>query len=286
MGILADTFGMDKGAEIAKRALGQKRRLYGDIQVPELEWLDYTPEEMVYESYDADLIQEDPRFMNRQLSNLEALRGLAETGFSDMDKAAVERAMDSANQRAKQDRLAAIQNAQARGVAGGGMEFALREIANQEASDRARKQAFDAAEASSRARANAQLAYGNQLGNVRSQDYRTRAANADIINRMNQMNTAGRNQARQYGTQQRNFAQQYNQQGRTGTQQQNYGNQMDRARLMAGMVDQQNQIDQVRNQQNLNRFSALGQMVGAGVGAMYGGPAGAQAGGQMGGAIF
>ena len=166
------------------------RDLYDSIMLPELKDVDFNPEAMTYQ-----LIDEDPMMLLAQMEALGQTQQLANDGLSSQDKLAMEMANQDAGVRAKQARMAAQQNAQARGVSGSGMEFAMGEIANQEAANRARSQGMEQASASAQQRAMNQMAYTQGLGNLRAQDTQTKTANAGVINNFNQMNTQNRNQA-------------------------------------------------------------------------------------------
>lgn len=193
-------------------------RMYGGISLPELVDTDFRPEAMDYE-----LVQEDPMVLQSQLAALEKMQQLADEGLTAEDKLAMFTANRDAGQRAKGARLAATQNANARGVGGSGLEFALSEIANQGAAERARAQSMEQAAASAKNKAMNQMAYSQGLGNVRNQDYQTKANNTGIINQFNSLNTQNRNNARLRNIDQRRA----NEQGR-------FQNAMTRADGMAG----------------------------------------------------
>lgn len=212
-----------------KRLLEENKRLYDAIDLPHFK--DYAPEALTTEAGTAELIGEDPNKKAMQMQALEKMLGLSEQGLSAEDELAFMEAESLANQESKQARDALMQNAQARGVAGSGLEFALAEQANQGASERARRAAMERAATSARMRALNNNAYMNALSGVRDQDYRTEAANTDALNRFNQMNLQNRNQARQYNVGQRNQAQQYN----NDLRQRNFQNEVTKADGVAGV---------------------------------------------------
>lgn len=215
----------DHSDDQAMDLLRQNQALYGNIELPK--YRDYTPEELKYlgdyrpEDAQSTQISEDPMVRSAQLSALSKMSGLAEQGLGAEDQAAFTRAQNMAAQQAHAGTQAALQNAQARGVGGSGMEFAMREMANQGAAQAAQNAGLDQAANSARQRALYNQAYMQGMGNVRGQDLQANSANADILNRFNMANTQNRNQAQQYnlGNRQnlsnlnigeRNSAQQYN----------------------------------------------------------------------------
>lgn len=212
------------------RAMDELRRnqeLWGELEVPEHQWTDYDPEMYLYGGdVQAERISEDPLLRSAQLSALEKMSGLATDGLALEDQAAFEKARDIGNQVARGGTQAALANAQARGVGGSGLEFAMREIASQEGAKRSQDAGLNQAATSARNRVLYNQAYGNEASRVRGDDYRTKAANADVINRFNQANTTRRENVQNRNVDQRNDRQQINQRGRTDTAQRNFDNQV------------------------------------------------------------
>lgn len=224
----------DDTDELAMAELAKNRALFEGIEVPNLVWQDIAPELYQTEAANYELINEDPVVKSRQMENLARLAGLAESGLSEVDAAGYAKAKRAGEQTARAGRDAVLQDAQARGVAGGGLEFAMKEIANQGGAERAQEAGLQQAADSARQRAMYQQAYGSALDSVRGQDLRANSANADIINQFNKANTAQRNQVSMGNTDLRNNAQMTNQQGRRDVKQQNFSNQMARAGGVAG----------------------------------------------------
>lgn len=188
----------DTSQEQGMDALKQNQALYGGLQTPQFEkWTptqyqsagDYNPEQA-----QASLIKEDPNVRAQQLSALDRMSGLSVNGLSDVDNANFEKARLGGMSVAQSGNASALQNAQARGVQGGGMEFAMREMANQAGADQARSSGLDQASESARQKALYNQAYGQGLSNLRSQDYGANSANANILNNFNQYNTTAANQ--------------------------------------------------------------------------------------------
>jgi hypothetical protein len=215
----------DDTDEQALNELRKNQGLYNNVLMPDLN--DYKPEELKYlgdfnpELMEATQVQEDPMLRSAQLDYLNQLSGLSKTGMSDVDALGYLRAQQIGAKQSRAGREAAMSNAQARGVGGSGLEFATREIANQEGAQRAQEAAMQQAADSARQRALYAQAYGGALSGVRSQDYGVNAKNTDILNQFNQMNTSNKNTAGMYNLSnrqdlsnrnisERNSAQKYN----------------------------------------------------------------------------
>jgi hypothetical protein len=255
--MFGNLFGGDSSFGEESGRLQRWKELYGNVPDPELR--DLAPELITPETMNYELIKEDPALRSRQLDALSRLSMLADEGQSAEDMAVFERAKQQANQIAKQGTQSAIESARARGVGGSGLEFAMREMANQGGS------------ASARARALNQQAYLQGLGSQRDQDLRFNSQNNDVINRFNQMNTTNRNQAAQYNAEQRMNSGRYN----NDMSQRRYDNQMGRMDRQAGLERQANEVNAAERESRRRRGSALTGLVGAGIGAAFGGTTGA-----------
>lgn len=273
--------------------LDANRAIYNGIELPEFEKYDpvlyeyagdYSPEEAKYQT-----ISEDPMLRSAQMSALSKLAGLASSGLSAQDEAAYNRARSEAGRIAKSGTQSALQNAQMRGVAGGGMEFAMRQMAGQDAAERAQQAALDQAAKGADMRALYQQAYGNALSGVRGEDYRANSANADIINRFNQMNTQERNRAQGRNLEARqnignanadtqNAAVRY----RNTLAQLGFQNQLKKAGGQSGVNDQFLDFYAAQNAANEQKRKAYGKAIGGAIGGSVGGPQGASAGGSIG----
>ena len=190
----------DTSEEDAMAQLQNVINTYGSIKTPE--YKQYRPEEIQYagdfnpELADAAQISEDPLIRSAQLSSINRMRDLEERGLSDVDAEGFLSSRRLGDQIARQGNAAAMQNAQARGISGSGLEFAMREQANQDAAVRAEAAAAAQAAESARNRANyAQLAQQG-LSNIRAQDFGVNQANTNALNQFKQMNTGALNQAK------------------------------------------------------------------------------------------
>lgn len=260
----------DDSQDQAMAQYKKNQDLYNQYQPPELSYGNYNPQQYQYQSIDSD-----PAIRSMQLSALNKMGNLADTGLSDVDKATFSQAQEQANQQARGSREAIQQNAMARGMGGSGLQFAMQEQGNEAANQRAHDQNLQQASDSARQRALYTQAYGSGLQGLRGQDTDIASRNANIANQFNQMNTSSANQA-----QLQNINNQFN------AGQQNWQNRMN---WMNGSTGANNQMARgyegisANNQESRNAGMNTLSKVG---GAMIGGPVGAalvggQAGGQM-----
>jgi len=264
--------GGDSGFDAERGRLYDAKRKYENLDLPALQKLAleaYNPETANYTTNKGDA-----ETKSMQLSALKRLAGLAESGMSDEDALAYDKARSVGGQLAKQGTEAAIANAQARGVGGGGMEFAMREMANQGGAQRAHEAALEQAANSARQRAMYNQAYSSALGGFRNQNNQEEAGNTDIINRFNQINTGARNQAGMYNIEGR--AQ--NTRANNAIEQQRYGNRTGQIDKVNGINKDINAVDSAEQARRKKQQGAGLGMIGGAVGAIYGGPAGASAG--------
>lgn len=275
----------DDGSGKIKDLMNENKRLIEAVDLPELGFSEYLPEMYSNEAVGYETIGEDPLVRSAQLKALERMSGLADTGFSDVDEAAMAESIDAANQMTKGNRMAALQNAQARGVAGGGLEFALGEMANQAAAEQAKKQMIAKNAETARMRALQNQALMSGLTNMRGDDYRSNSANIDIINRFNQLNTGNRNQTNMLNTQQRNDAFRYNQDKRNEIANQNFNNELKKVGAISGANDQLSQYHAAEGNKQSGQLGAIGSIGGAVIGGMYDGYDGASAGAAIGGQV-
>ena len=235
----------DDSDDRAKEQLRKNQELYNGIQLPKFK--DYNPEEYKWQQdyqpvdYRGQQIQEDPLTKSAQQSALSKIANLSNIGLSPQDEQGFQQARQQAGQISRSGNAAALQNAEARHVGGGGLEFAMREQAGQDAAERAQQGGLAQASQGANQRALYNQAFMQGQGQLRGQDFQANSANTDILNRFNQMNTAGQNYAQQYNQQgrqnltnqnvgNRNSAQQYNNQ----MQQQSYQDAMSRAAGISG----------------------------------------------------
>lgn len=273
MGLFDGLFGGgDGGFDEANENIRRNRALLDKIELPDYE--EFNPLLQNYESAQFQTLSEDPVIRSQQLSILNKMAGLSETGLSDVDAQGFQNARDLGNQEARAGTENAISSAQMRGVGGSGLEFAMREAANQGGAQRALNAGLGQAAESAKGRAAYLKAFGDATGSMRDQDYKTQATNTGIINQFNMANSQGRNNANASNVDNKNSAFQYNQ----GLKDKNFNNQMAKVTGQMNLNNQQSDIAMAEAEQKRRRNAALTGAIGAGIGGAVGGGAGAQVG--------
>lgn len=254
-------FGKDPDFQPVFDNINQNRGLYESIDLPEYQ--DMSPELYDNETANYQLTSEDPVLRSKQLEALAQLQGLSTEGLSGVDEQGFAQARAMGDQMARGKTDAAINDAQVRGVGGGGQEFAMREMAAQAGAQRAQEAAL--AQKATRATQRGQYlnAFANQTAGARDQDYRANSANTDVINKFNMANTQQRNATANANVDQRNNAFTYNQ----NLKDKKFQNQIGKTDRMAGMNDQATQATMAQNDQNarqrqgdINTFMGLAGM--------------------------
>ena len=244
---------LDNSDAQAQQQLQQDQQLYGNLQTPTFN--PYNPQTYTAGNAQAQTVQQDPNLRAQQMQAIMQMGGLANTGLSAVDNAGFEQARDVGNQMMNSGNAAALQNAQARGVGGSGLEFAMHDQANAAAAGQANQAGLQQAADSARQRALYNQAYGNALSGMQQQQTGLSAANANILNNFSQYNTNNQNQANLYNTGQQNYAQQYNNQ----MAQQTYQDQYQKAAGQAGAGQQIANGDYAQGAANQSNFnSAVG----------------------------
>lgn len=293
---------MGKYSDQAKNLYAQILKQYENLQAPNMPWEEYSPEalqstgEFTPEEAQYKLLQEDPRLLSDQSAYLNQLKALSESGLSAEDAAVFDAAQRQAAQQARGQREAVMSNMAARGLSGSGLELVSKEMANQQAAERARASMMEQAAAAARQKALYTQAYGGELGSQRAANLQSEAQNKNIINRFNELNTGARNTAAAQAianrqalananVEARNKAQMLNQAGRQETAQQAYTNQLSRLGALTGAQQLQAESLLAQQQAKRSKFGALGKALGTGIGAIVGGPVGAGIGGSIGGGV-
>ncbi len=249
----------DMGAD----QLEELRRQIGSVDPAWFAQNGYNPQQFnptLVGSYET--VQEDPRTREYQMAALAKMQGFASEAGDAQYNAQSRQAMNDANNMAQAREGAIMQNAQARGVGGSGMEMVLRAQADQEGANRASAGGLNAAAQAAlmRMQGNQQLLAGS--GGVRSQDFNTSSRNADIVNGFNMYNNGLVNDAGRYNNGNNNNAQQFNLNRGDRNSQQAFANRMSVATgqvpVTNALVDQQNMTS------NNNHALAINAGVGAG----------------------
>jgi hypothetical protein len=138
-------------------------------------------------------ISTDPQVRAKQMIALEKMAGIADEGLRPEDEARLEQALQRSRMQERGAREAILQDMQARGTSGSGLELAA-QLANQQgAAERARMEALDINALASQRALEALAQSGDMAGQLRGQDWREAAAKAeaqDAIARFNAQQSA------------------------------------------------------------------------------------------------
>jgi len=187
------------------QALDRARQRFDEIEVPTLEEMriqlaeavnagEMTPEDaetFFLEQTAQENVSTDPRLREAQMNALSSLQDVSQGGLTAGDRGDLQRIQGESQAAEKGQRDAILQNAQARGVSGSGMELASQMMAQQGAASRASQQGFDVAKQAQNRALEAMMAGGQMSGQMRGQDFgeQSKLAEArDAISRFNTQN--------------------------------------------------------------------------------------------------
>jgi len=192
----------DKAKEEREKIIGELPDTPNQSDLPFWDPRRYkTPEEA-----ESNLVSLDPKYRDMQMQALQGLRDKASGAASAQEDADRLQAVTEANDFARGREEGVLNNAKARGVGGGGMEFALRAQAGQDAANRVGQLTNQSAANAAMQRLAAQGAYSQGVGNMRTQEQQMAAQNADILNQFNMYNTGLKNQTNNANTNMQNHA--------------------------------------------------------------------------------
>ena len=245
------------------------------------------PEEAVAIMQDPSLmggVTQDPRLQKAELDALESMGrvGMAE-GLDAESQAAIAQALGQSQAAARGARQANLRSAAERGVSGSGLEFALNQMADQDAATQANMLALQNAAQGEQRKMAALEGYADLAENMSSRDIALQTAKAQAEDARNKFNTTLANDANMYNVQSRNLAQESNlkekqrvadsnvamrnqqQQYNKSLEQQKFDNALARAQGAAGIAGTQANA-QIEAGKNLsNTLGGIGQsLVGAG----------------------
>jgi hypothetical protein len=222
---------------------------------------------------------QDNSGMTAQKQALQQLGGIAQTGSTPIMQAQLINAINTANQSAQANRAGVQENAQERGVAGGGQELLGQLLGDQGAATTANQGALQAGANNAQLALSALSQEGSLGGQLQGQAQQSAQAQAQAAQQIAQYNSQLQSAANQYNTQNANQAQQMNlanaqniSGANTGLANQQteynvqvpqtiYGDQMQKAQAEAQQYGNQAQLAE-QQAQNQNAFT--GNLIGAG----------------------
>lgn len=181
-------------------------------------------------------ISEDPRVRQQLIEGLNEFKNRASGLSTAQDDYGRMRAVRDAEQIAKGREGAIYSNAAARGLAGSGLEFALRQQSAQDAASRALEAGMAGAAQSQQERQRAQMAYTQGLSGLRGQDLSVAGQNAAIANQGSIYNNQNRNRVAAGNVDLKNQGSQYNIQRGDANAIRSYQAAMDKQRLRGDVL--------------------------------------------------
>lgn len=170
-----------------------------------------TPEEaQVYlqEASKMNEINQDPRFQQAQMDALLGLQDISvNKGLTDMDQAQLAKIKSQEDQQQRGAREAILQNAQARGMGGSGIELMSQMQNQQDSATRQSQRDLDVAAMAQERALQALQQAGNLGGQMQTQDFARQSDIARANDAINQFNTQNKQQIGTTNTQARNAAQ-------------------------------------------------------------------------------
>lgn len=245
-GVLGYILSMDD-REAAEALIKQSLDEAGNINLPALEKLvaqQVGPTEFAK-------IQTDPALKAAQYQALNKLQEVSDGGgFTMEDKAALNKVTNRNARMANSRNANATEAMQARGIAGSGAEFAMRQANNAAANEADNQQGLDIAGMAQKRALDAILARGQMGGNMRGQEYDEKSRAAQAQDQINQYNANAKSKADEYNA---------------GLAQQNYNNQLSKYGVQSGARAQMAGVHQNNAQATQNMVSGAASGAAKGV---------------------
>lgn len=227
----------EKAAAELRKALDR----FGDVALPDLQKV---IAEQVQKS-EAGAVTADPDLRSAEYAALDSLKSVSDAGgLTTEDRAALNKVNNATSRRESAGRAAIKNDAEARGIGGGGYELAMKMAGNQDSGQRLSEEGMTTTGRAQSRALEAMMARGRMAGQMNERDFSQRARAADARDAMARYNTDRRTDANYYNA---------------GLDQKRFGAQMQRAGAQAGMNTQLAGagFDQAQNTQN--SIAAVGQ---------------------------
>ena len=260
---------------------------WNDLEAPDLqqidfdneEWLsDYNPDAFVnpgadvsYQDVDtrlADLstvgrsemdnINVDPRLVDTQMGSLAALEDLASNGgMTIQDEANLSRIRNDAASADKGRRDAILQNMEARGMGGSGMELLAQLQSSQVATDRNAQEGLDVAGMAQQRALDALMQGGNLAGSIRGQEFGEGAAKAGANDAIAKFNAQNANQNSQFNTGAQNNMATFNATNKLNTDMSNRDTNFEANKINTGYANDASKYNHAGKQTTANNNVAI-----------------------------
>lgn len=149
----------------------------------------------------------DPSLKNAQMGALASLQQIGQGGMTDMDKAQLSQIASDEDTASRGKREAIMQDMQARGAGGSGMDALMRMQADQDSIGRRSARDTDVAGMAQQRALQALQSAGSTAGNIAQQNFNQQAQVASANDAINQFNTQNKNQIGMANTNATNAAQ-------------------------------------------------------------------------------
>lgn len=233
-------------------------------------------------------ITTDPRLRAQQMSALEQMSGIAQTGMTDIDRAAMQEMLRQAQAQETANKKSILENRAARGMAGSGDELAAALASSQSSSNQSQSNAMKLAAQAMQNRLGALGQSSDMAKSIESSDYNRAAQLANQRDAISRFNTELASQVQQRNIGRQNEAQQLNLKeaqriadvnaGQRNQQQMDnkellqkeYDNKLNKLRSQSGAAAGLANAYQGRGQATANQYQQIGSGLGSVVGHFMG----------------
>lgn len=245
---------------------------YADLSLPNVEDMQVELEQLVQqgvitpEQAQAALVnrsamsdvQTDPALKQAQLDALASLQDIGQGGMTAMDRASLNEMQNQEAARSRGAREAILQNAQARGAGGSGMEILAQLQNSQDSATRANQSGLDIAGMSQQRALEALQAAGTSAGNIRGQDFNEAAQKAQAQDAISKFNAQNQQQVNMANTTANNSAQAMNLANKQSVADQNVGlrNQQEQYNKQLVQQNYDNELKKRGGQQGVQNFNS------------------------------
>ncbi len=212
-------------------------------------------------TYQSIASQADQSGTNAQKSALQELGGIVQAGGSTpINQANLLNNVNQTNQAMQAARGGIEENAQQRGVAGGGLEFINKLMNEQSSAQNANSGAVNAAADNARLALQAMTQQGQLGGQMQGQANQQAQAQAQAAQQIAEYNSQLQSAANQYNTQNANAAQASNLEQAQNVSNQNVGNQNYRAQYNAGLPKQEYEMQMGKAGKLADAYGNMGKL--------------------------
>jgi hypothetical protein len=231
-------------------------------------------------------IETDPKYREYELAALRDLEDQSKNGFTAADRADMARVESDVNRQNRGRQGAIMQNMQARGMGGSGIDLVAQMQSAQDANEIASLKALEQEGMMQNRKQAATSQLGNQAGAMQGRDFNQAASKAQAADQIARFNSANSNTARMQNWARANQTADQNSRAQYDFNRDRLGAKQDQSGMNYDFsVEGQNRKMLDNQASEEKKAGAMGGVLGAVggiIGGIKGGPAGAQAGSQLG----